>query len=349
MDTDAFHYDLPPERIAQQPLAERDGARLLVDEGPDAPPRHLHVRDLPGLLEPGDLVVVNDTRVLPARLHLRKPTGGAAEVLLLDQRDDGSWEALARPSRDLRDGVVLVPECRDGAAAELEVEVLDDLGEGRRLVRLHHPESVDVLDVLGAAGEVPLPPYISEHLDDPERYQTVYSARPASAAAPTAGLHFTPHVLAGLAERGVRFARVELVVGLGTFRPITAEQVEDHHMHAERYRVTESVTAAVEDTRAAGRDVVAIGTTVVRALESAAATGKLEGSTELYIHGDYPFRSVDRLLTNFHLPRSSLLVMIEAFVGPRWRDLYAEALAAQYRFLSFGDAMLLRRRPEPTR
>lgn len=345
VDTDAFDYDLPPERIAQQPLAERDAARLLVDDGPGRPARHLHVRDLPELLQPGDLVVVNDTRVLPARLHLRKPTGGAAEVLLLDQGVDGTWEVLARPSRDLRDGMHLVPARAEGAAAALDVEIVGDLGEGRRLVRLHLPDDVGLLDALGAAGEVPLPPYITAHLDDPERYQTVYAARPASAAAPTAGLHFTPAVLRGLERRGVQLARVELVVGLGTFRPITAAAVEDHVMHAERYRVAPDVMAAVDDAHASGNDVVAIGTTVVRALESVAATGELEGATDLYIHGEYRFRIVDRLLTNFHLPRSSLLVMIESFMGPRWRELYAEAIGAGYRFLSFGDAMLLRRRP----
>jgi S-adenosylmethionine:tRNA ribosyltransferase-isomerase len=264
-------------------------------------------------------------------------------VLLLDQRDDGTWEALARPSASLRDGVRLRPEHPQGAAADLEVEVLDDLGEGRRLVRLHLPDDVDELHALEAAGEVPLPPYITAHLADPERYQTVYAVRPASAAAPTAGLHFTPAVLRGLAERDIRIARVELVVGLGTFRPITAERVEDHHMHAERFRVPSDVLFAVDETHRDGRDVVAIGTTVVRALETAAVTGRLTGTTDLFIHGQYHFAAVDRLLTNFHLPRSSLLVMIEAFMGPRWRHLYAEAVEAQYRFLSFGDAMLLSR------
>ena len=202
----------------------------------------------------------------------------------------------------------------------------------------------DELSVLERHGEMPLPPYITAALDDPERYQTVFSDRPASAAAPTAGLHLTPAVLDRCAARGVGRAEVELVVGLGTFRPITADTIEDHVMHSERYHVPPETSAACERTRAAGGRVVAVGTTAVRALESAAVRGEPEGRTDLFITPGYEFRVVDRMLTNFHLPRSSLLVMIEAFVGPRWRDLYATALDEQYRFLSFGDAMLLSRR-----
>lgn len=342
MDTDAFDYELPEARIAQHPLAERDAARLLVDEGPGSPPSHRHVRDLPGLLEPGDVVVVNTTRVLPARLPLVKSTGGAAEVLLLEPveaaaggGDDAHvWEALVRPGRRLPPGTVL----RSARLSGLSVEVGEDLGEGRRVVALH-TGGRPLLDALDRAGEVPLPPYVRTTLDDPERYQTVYADTPGSVAAPTAGLHLTPAVLDGLAARAIAVVPVELVVGLGTFRPIAAARVEDHRMHAERYRVPLATWAAVERAPR----VVAVGTTVVRALESAAATGELEGRTELYIHGDFPFRVVDRLLTNFHLPRSSLLVLVHAFVGPRWRDLYATALAEGYRFLSFGDAMLLTR------
>jgi S-adenosylmethionine:tRNA ribosyltransferase-isomerase len=347
VDTAAFDYDLPPGRIAQVPVDPRDAARLLVDRG-GVPPDHAHVADLPDLLAPGDVVVVNDTRVLPARLHLRKATGGAVEVLLLERGADG-WEALVRPSRRVPPGTDLEPVAPAGHAG-FGVRVHEDRGEGRRRVELTGvPETLGgdrvsaELDVLRALGEVPLPPYITTPLADPDRYQTIYARRPASAAAPTAGLHLTDAVLARLRDRGVTVAPVELVVGLDTFRPIAAEQVEDHKMHSEAYRVPPATWATVTAARAAGGEVVAIGTTAVRALESAAARGELEGRTDLYLHGDHDFAVVDRLLTNFHTPRSSLLVLVDAFVGPRWRRLYAEALAADYRFLSFGDAMLLSR------
>ena len=338
VDTASFDYELPDDRIAQRPLAERDAARLLVDEGPTRPASHRTVRDLPDLLEPGDLLVVNTTRVLPARLHLRKATGGAAEVLLLERLQGTAWEALVRPGRRLPPGT----ELRPPTGADLRVVVGDELGDGRRQVEL---EVVgDERAVLERHGEVPLPPYITDVLEDPERYQTVFAERPASAAAPTAGLHLTPEVLARCEAKGVARAQVELVVGLGTFRPISTETVEDHEMHSEQYRVPEETAALCAETSGAGHRVVAVGTTTVRALESAAATGELAGRTRLFITPGFEFRVVDRLLTNFHLPRSSLLVMIEAFVGPRWRELYAAALVEGYRFLSFGDAMLLSRR-----
>ncbi|HEY5153712.1 MAG TPA: tRNA preQ1(34) S-adenosylmethionine ribosyltransferase-isomerase QueA [Acidimicrobiales bacterium] len=345
MDTADFDYDLPEARIAQVPVEPRDAARLLVDGGPGGDVHHRHVSDLPALLEPGDLVVVNRTRVMAARLHLVKLTGGAAEVLLLEERPDvgeGWWEALVRPGRRLPPGTVL---SNPVTAELLTVEVGDALDDGVRLVRLSTNWQIDLADGIEATGEMPLPPYITEALADPERYQTVYADRnrAESSAAPTAGLHLTPTVLEALIARGIEIASVDLVVGLGTFRPMTAAKVEDHAMHAERYRVPEETFDAVARTQATGGRVVAVGTTTVRALESVAATGELEGHTELFIHGDYPFQVVDRLLTNFHLPRSSLLVMVDAFAGPRWRDLYATALAEEYRFLSFGDAMLLTR------
>lgn len=339
METAAFDYELPEERIAQHPLAERDAARLLVDRGPGVAPDHRVVRDLPDLLEPGDLLVLNTTRVLPARLHLRKATGGAAEVLLLERVDGPVWEALVRPNRKLPPGTELRTP---GGGDDLVVVMGDDLGDGRRQVELRIVG--DELAALERHGEMPLPPYITETLDDPERYQTVFAERPGSAAAPTAGLHLTPEVLARLDERGIVRAEVELVVGLGTFRPITTDAVEDHVMHSEQYRVPAATMTACERTRAEGGKVLAVGTTAVRALESAAVRGELEGRTDLFITPGYEFRVVDRMLTNFHLPRSSLLVMIESFVGPRWRDLYATALAERYRFLSFGDAMLLSRK-----
>ena len=348
METAAFDYELPPERVAQVPLEPRDAAKLLVDGGPGTEPTHRFVRDLPDLLEPADLVVVNDTRVLPARLHLRRASGGAAEVLLLERRGSdpvAGWQALVRPSRKLAPGERLAPA--DGSGS-MVVEVLDDLGEGRRVVRLHAPtgrawDRAEELDAIGAVGEMPLPPYITERLDDADRYQTVYAREPGSAAAPTAGLHLTTGLLQRIEDRGVAVLPVELQVGLDTFRPITTDQVEDHAMHTERYHVPAETWAAVEATRAAGGRVVVVGTTALRALESAAVRGELEGRTDLFIRGAHDFAVVDLLLTNFHLPRSSLLVLIDALVGPRWRRLYGDALAADYRFLSFGDAMLLRR------
>ncbi|HMQ26494.1 MAG TPA: tRNA preQ1(34) S-adenosylmethionine ribosyltransferase-isomerase QueA [Acidimicrobiales bacterium] len=327
----AFDYDLPTEAIAQRPVEPRDAARLLVDAGPDRSPEHRHVRDLPDLVGPGDVIVVNDTRVRPARLRLRKATGGAVEVLLLepDGDDPTGWQALVRPGRRVPPGTVLVDPAEPRAPL---VEVGASLGEGRRHVHLVAGE-----DAVLALGEVPLPPYIHEPLADPERYQTVYGDRPTSVAAPTAGLHLTTEVLDRCREAGAAVATVELAVGLGTFRLITVDDVRDHHVHRERYRVPADTLAACD---AADR-VVAIGTTAVRALESAAATGELEGSTDLYVRRGHRFAVVGALLTNFHVPRSSLLVLVDAFVGSRWRSLYEAALAERYRFFSFGDAMFL--------
>lgn len=335
-----FSYDLPEEAIAQVPVEPRDAARLLVDDGPGAAPRHLRVADLPDLVEAGDVVVVNDTRVLPARLRLRKASGGEVEVLLLEPSADGRWEALVRPGRRVPPGTVLHVDGHEQAGDGgdgLSVEVGERLDGGRRLVRLL---AADEEAALAAHGAAPLPPYIHAPLADQERYQTVYADRPGSVAAPTAGLHLTPEVLERCRARGVEVRTVDLAVGLDTFRPVTADRVEDHRMHSERYAVPAETMAACRSARR----VLAVGTTTVRALESAAATGRLSGRTDLFIHGDHPFRVVDLLLTNFHLPGSSLLLLVDAFVGPRWRELYATALASGYRFLSFGDAMLLRRR-----
>jgi len=342
-----FDYELPSERIAQTPIAPRDSARLLVDRG-SAAPEHRHVRDLPSLLRAGDLLVVNETKVIPARLALRRQSGGAAEVLMLEPRDGERriWEALVRPARKLKPGEVLA-----GADGEPVVEIGERIpfaGQAGDTFTVRLVGSTDSLTVLDAHGEMPLPPYITERLADPDRYQTVYARQPGSAAAPTAGLHFTPELLDALAGRGIAQAMVELVVGLDTFRPIATDNPLDHRMHTERYQVPEATMAAVTATRASGGRVVAVGTTSVRALESAASRGELEGRTDIFIHRDvegrgYEWRVVDMLMTNFHLPRTTLLMMIDAFVGERWRDLYGIALHEQYRFLSFGDAMLLDR------
>ena len=324
---DDVGYDLPTCAIAQTPLEHRDEARLLVDR--PAGFEHRRVHELPELLSEGDLVVVNNTRVLQARIPLRRPSGGAVEVLLLEQLDDGRWEALVRPSRRLVAGSVVANEA-------MSVVVGEDLGEGRRIVV---PEVGDrrLLDVLDEVGLPPLPPYINEQIPDPERYQTVFGQRPVSAAAPTAGLHLTESVFAGMSAAGVRVATVELAVGLDTFRPITAKRLDDHLMHSEWYSIPEATQRLVSS---ADR-VVAVGTTVVRALETWGRGGPPEGRSSLFIRRPFEWSMVDMLMTNFHLPASTLLCMIDAFVGPRWRELYAEALAQNYRFLSFGDAMLL--------
>lgn len=333
MRTEDFAYDLPEAAIAQTPVEPRDAARLLVDRGPDEAPEDHTVADLPSLVRPGDLLVVNDTRVIPARLRLAKSTGGAVEVLLAERTGDREWTALVRPSRRVPPGTVLE---RDGDEVLL---VGDTVGDGERSVRLLGDE--EPLALVHRLGTLPLPPYITTALDDPERYQTVFARRPGSAAAPTAGLHLTPNVLDRCVAAGATVAEVDLEVGLGTFAPIRAERVEDHTVHTERYVIPETTVHAIERAER----VIAVGTTVVRALESWSATGAPAGTTDLFIRRGHEFARVDVLLTNFHVPRSSLLVLVDAFVGDRWRDLYATALDRGYRFLSFGDAMLLERAP----
>jgi S-adenosylmethionine:tRNA ribosyltransferase-isomerase len=328
-----FSYDLPPDRIAQTPVEPRDAARLLVDRG-SAPPEHRHVRDLPDLLQAGDLLVVNESRVVPARLHLRRRTGGTVEVLLLEAGDERwhHWEALLRPARRLRPGERL--ESADGTDV-MEVGERTAAGDTFTVELL----VADPIAFLDRHGEMPLPPYITAMLGDPDRYQTVYAAEPGSAAAPTAGLHFTPELLRRLDAVGVEHATVELLVGLDTFAPVTSEDPTRHAIHTERYRVPEETWKRVR----AARRVVAVGTTTVRALESAAVTGSLSGRTDLFIHRGYRWRTVDVMMTNFHMPHTTLLMMIDAFIGRRWRSLYDAALDGPYRFLSFGDAMLLDR------
>jgi S-adenosylmethionine:tRNA ribosyltransferase-isomerase len=329
-----FDYELPHDRIAQTPIEPRDAARLLVDRGP-APPEHRHVRDLPDLLVPGDLVVLNETKVIPARLALHRTTGGAAEVLMLEPLDGERrvWEALVRPARKLKPGEQL--RAADGTPV-VEIGARTAAGDTFTVSLVG---SVASLDVFAQHGEMPLPPYITERLTDPDRYQTIYARQPGSAAAPTAGLHFTPELFERLAQRQIETAKVELVVGLDTFRPIATDDPLEHRMHSERYRVP---AETIERCRAAKR-VVAVGTTTVRALESAALGGELEGRTDIFIHRGYEWQLVDVMMTNFHLPRTTLLMMVDAFIGDRWRTLYEAALREQYRFLSFGDAMLLDR------
>ncbi len=329
-----FSYDVPEELIAQTPVEPRDAARLLVDRGAAAP-EHRCVHDLPDEIREGDLLVVNDSKVIPARLRVQRETGGAAEVLLLEplDADRRHWEAMIRPARKLKpgerlftaSGVELVdvgPRMAAGDTSEVTI-----LGEG------------DPLGILARFGEMPLPPYITTRLERQDRYQTVYAAEPASAAAPTAGLHFTPELLARIEAMGVPTARVELVVGLDTFKPVSEPDPRHHQIHSERYRVPVDV---LERCREATR-VIAVGTTSVRALETAATTGVLEGRSRLFIHRPYEWQLVDLMMTNFHMPHTTLLMMIDAFVGDRWKRLYETAVAERYRLFSFGDAMLLNR------
>ena len=333
-----FDYELPADRVAQTPIEPRDAARLLVDRG-SGPPEHRRVRDLPDILRPGDLLVVNETKVIPARLPLRRATGGQAEVLMLEPLDGERrvWEALVRPARKLKAGERLLAP--DGTPI-VEIGQRTQAGDTFTVTLLG---SVDSLELLADHGEMPLPPYITERLVDPDRYQTVYAREPGSAAAPTAGLHFTPELLERLAEQGIDVAEVELVVGLDTFRPVTEADPTEHRMHTERYRVPQETMDRCLAARAAGGRVVAVGTTSVRALESAASRDELAGRTDIFIHRGFDWQMVDVLMTNFHLPKTTLLMMIHAFVGDRWRTLYEEALRERYRFLSFGDAMLLDR------
>jgi S-adenosylmethionine:tRNA ribosyltransferase-isomerase len=348
-----FDYTLPPELIAQTPIEPRDASRLLVVHRDTGTLEHRTFRDMGNYLRPGDLLVANRSRVIPARLRgHRVPSGGAVELLLLAVRADRGpdhWEALVRPGRRIHEGQGLV-----FAEGALTAEVLERTVVSGRIVRLEAADG-NVAGTLARVGTVPLPPYIRAPLANPERYQTVYAQVPGSAAAPTAGLHFTPELLAELEARGIGLAYVTLHIGLDTFRPIEEADVTRHQIHSEEIELDEDAAARINATRAAGGRIVAIGTTAVRVLESAAMCAEeqsggeiravvapFRGRTSLYIVPGYRFRAVDVVLTNFHLPRSTLLVLVSAFAG---RELilraYAEAATRRYRFYSFGDAMLL--------
>jgi S-adenosylmethionine:tRNA ribosyltransferase-isomerase len=337
-----FEYDLPPERIARYPVDRRDESRLLVVSRETGFLRHLIFREVGALFRAGDVLVVNESRVLPCRLLGKKPTGAPAEILLLrpseTDPDGKTWEALVRPGGKLKPGrIVEISE-------SLTVEVLDSAPDSGRVVRLVTDLSVE--DALEAHGHVPLPPYL-ERGDEPldrERYQTVYARVPGSVAAPTAGLHFTEDALAELESLGVQRARITLDIGVGTFRPIDAERPEDHVMHPERFHVPEAAAETINLARTEGRRVWAVGTTVVRTLESVArADGWVRpgrGATDLFVHPPFSFRVVDCLLTNFHLPRSTLLMLVSAFGGhERIMEAYRTAVEEGYRFYSYGDAM----------
>lgn len=347
MRTSDFDYDLPPEFIAQTPLEPRDSSRLLALNRETGAIEHRHFRDILDYLVPGDLLVANESRVLPARLFARKtPTGGCVELLLLKKIDPVTWEALVR-GRRARPGAHLAFE----GAGGLTAEIVETTESGGRLIRFSEP----VEGWLDQIGTVPLPPYIHAVLDDGERYQTVYSRVAGSVAAPTAGLHFTPELLLQVRARGIELAFVTLDIGLDTFQPVKEENIEEHHMHTERCTLSPEVAHRINLAKLAGRRVIAVGTTAVRTLESVASPDSPEGScpcrtvrnfegaTNLFIYPGYRFRVVDAMITNFHLPKSTLLMLVSAFAGSgNIAHAYEEAKRLGYRFFSFGDAMFIR-------
>ena len=339
MKTSDFYFDLPPELIAQTPLERRDGSRLLALDKATGETRHLHFYDLPALLRPGDCLVLNDSRVLPARLIGKRAGGGACEVLLLIDRGDNVWECLVRPGKKLRPGAKIT-----FGDNELSAEVVGEVEGGNRLVRFDY-EGI-FLETLERLGKMPLPPYIKAELEDGERYQTVYSRVVGSAAAPTAGLHFTPELLEQIQEMGVRVCYVTLHVGLGTFRPVKAENLDEHEMHSEYCVIPQETADTVNETKRAGGRVICVGTTSCRTIESwSGEDGTLKASagwTNIFIYPGYRFKVLDGLITNFHLPESTLIMLVSALAGrENVLDAYAEAVRERYRFFSFGDAMFV--------
>ena len=339
MKTSDFDYHLPEEYIAQIPLERRDASRLLILRRDSGTLEQAHFRDLGGFLRPNDILVLNQTRVIPARLFGRKiPTGGRVELLLLRRKEAQLWETLVG-------GKGLAPGKKVQIENGPQAEIIADLGGPRRLVRFDEPLSAQ----LESIGHVPLPPYIHAHLDEPERYQTVYAQEPGSAAAPTAGLHFTPELIAQLKEKGIRFATVTLHVGLDTFAPVNEADPRQHEIHTEWCQLSSDAAAAIKAARHAGGRLIAVGTTSVRTLESAARLAEsgdivapFEGPTDLFILPGYEFKAVDAMITNFHLPRSTLIMLVSAFAGrERILEAYETAKAERYRFYSFGDAMLI--------
>ncbi len=339
LKTEDFWYDLPEELIAQTPLEKRDSSRLLVLDRETGETCHKHFFDIYDYLQPGECLVMNDSRVLPARLLGRRPSGGAVELLLLRDMGEKKWECLAKPGRKLQPGQEVI--FGDG---ELTATILEVLEDGNRLVEFHF-EGI-FLEVLERLGKMPLPPYIKAQLQDQERYQTVYSREVGSAAAPTAGLHFTQELLEKLKEKGVSLAFVTLHVGLGTFRPVKVENINDHHMHSELCILPEETAEILNKTRLAGGRIICVGTTSCRTLESLACENGtfVPGSkwTEIFIYPGYKFKAMDGLITNFHLPESTLVMLVSAFAGrENVLQAYSEAVQEKYRFFSFGDAMLI--------
>ncbi|MEH2181471.1 tRNA preQ1(34) S-adenosylmethionine ribosyltransferase-isomerase QueA [Nostoc sp.] len=356
-----YDYKLPPELIAQNPAVPRDSSRLLVVDSPtsgtETAPLHHIFHDLPALLRSDDLLVMNNTRVIPARLYGHKSTGAKIQVLLLEERQHNCWLALVKPGKSFKLGAKIVFEARqlgigddkDSSlvrSPQLTATVLEtDAATGGRLLQFDVPAEKTLVQLLEVFGEVPLPPYITTSEAADEQYQTVYAKQPGAIAAPTAGLHFTPELLQQLRDRKINQAFVTLHVGVGTFRPVEVEDVTTHQMHEEWIEVPTATVEQIRATKAAGGRIIAVGTTAVRALEGAAQSGNLQpfcGKTDLFIYPGYQWRVVDGLITNFHLPRSSLLMLVSALIGrQRLLNIYNEAIAFGYRFYSFGDAMLI--------
>ncbi|MEO2065809.1 MAG: tRNA preQ1(34) S-adenosylmethionine ribosyltransferase-isomerase QueA [Desulfurobacteriaceae bacterium] len=342
MKVSEFDYTLPKELIAKFPAEPRDSSRLMVLNRRTGEIEHRIFRDIKEYLKEGDVLVLNNTKVIPARLYGELPTGGKVEILLIRQVEPSVWEIMSKPARKLKPGrkVIFSPE--------LTAEVVGYLGEGRRLLRFSYPESMDFMEILSRIGHVPLPPYVEreERPEDREKYQTVFAKEEGSVAAPTAGLHFTPELLKELEERGVIIKTVTLHVGPGTFKPVKVERVEEHKMDYETYTVPEETAEEINRAKEEGRRVIAVGTTVVRTLESVASEGGTvksgEGITNLFIYPGYRFKVIDALITNFHLPRSTLLMLVCAFAGKeKVLNAYREAIKEGYRFYSFGDAMFI--------
>ncbi len=344
MKTSDFDFDLPEELIAQTPLERRDASRLLVMDKTTGELEHHHFYELPQFLRKGDCLVLNNSRVLPARLiGQRLPGGGACEVLLLTEKGDGVWECLVRPGRRLKPGAKMT-----FGEGKLTATVEQELSDGNRLVKFHY-EGI-FLEVLEELGSMPLPPYIREKLEDKERYQTVYSKINGSAAAPTAGLHFTPELLQQIQDMGVKLCYVTLHVGLGTFRPVKAEDILEHEMHAEYCMISEEAAQTINETKQQGGRVICVGTTSCRTIESFAhEDGTMEaksGWTNIFIYPGYRFKVLDGLITNFHLPQSTLIMLVSALAGREHvLHAYEEAVKEKYRFFSFGDAMLIQSPP----
>ncbi len=339
MKTSDFYYDLPPELIAQTPLKQRDSSRLLVLNKDDGTKKHRHFSDILDYLNEGDCLVMNDSRVLPARLLGHRPTGGAVELLLLTQKEDDVWECLAKPGRKLRAGAEVI-----FGNGQLKATVLSETETGNRMVQFRYDGIF--LEILEQLGKMPLPPYIKEELQDAERYQTVYSRVNGSAAAPTAGLHFTTELLEQIRAKGVRLAYVTLHVGLGTFRPVKVDDVTNHHMHSEFCMLSEETATLLNDTKQNGGRIICVGTTSCRTLESLAKEdGTFEARsawTDIFIYPGYRFKAMNALITNFHLPESTLIMLVSAFAGyEHVMSAYEEAVRERYRFFSFGDAMFI--------
>lgn len=340
MKTSDFYYDLPKELIAQDPLEDRSASRLMHLNKETGEYEHGHFRDILKYLKPGDCLVINDTKVIPARLYGSKVgTDAAIEILLLKRRENDIWETLVKPGKKCKVGTVI--SFGDGI---LTGEVVDIVDEGNRLIQFHYDGIFE--EILDQLGEMPLPPYITHKLKDKNRYQTVYAKNDGSAAAPTAGLHFTKELMKQVEEKGVKIAHVTLHVGLGTFRPVKVDNVESHHMHSEFYMVEEDQAKLINDTKKNGGRVISVGTTSCRTLESATDENGIlhagSGWTEIFIYPGYKFKMIDGLITNFHLPESTLLMLVSALAGKEYiMAAYEEAVKERYRFFSFGDAMLI--------